>query len=1065
MRFKAFFQSAALTLLSICISRADGIIPTLSVEEGHEVIWSTTLGNTYQLQSAPSPTGPWSNLGADLPGDGNTQSHCEAPPSSLHYQVLETIPGTDPTPTNPVNGGFELGTGAAADHWSTAANQPPTRTAGDAHTGSFSMRCALNNIGSTPSEGLLEQLIVDEGGTITPGQSYDFSFWIKQISVGPSYVQQYEVQWLNASNAYLGGPGLQTFNGVIDTWTEISVPSLVAPAGAAEARIKFRFVTGAVSGGHGEVLIDDVALDDGTGGGPGTPPTVNTIPLTPQPVIKVSWPSTNGVSYQPETTTNFSSWIPLPAVLGNGSTQTFTVPQTNPAEFYRLGLPEEIVAPPSNLQTPNSGPIDSISLTWTASTTPGVTGYRVSWGLSGGTLDNTLTLGNVTNASIPSLTTGQLYDLAVVAFTPTCDSAPATTSALPIENTGIISLFDASTPLEAPTTVDTPNALITYIADRARDRHAREGNFHSYDHYLSWYWEQRIANLEIIDRVGRNGGNDITFNYSIHDQLNPAEFRTFFRGLGTVAEYHSNQIATLVSTTPSSIPGETDYNYSATIDLNHQYNRALQVGDRVEIELSQFLLAPRNGRNNYYGTTMLYIVGQGIVPWASGEDLGLGAGIVNSTNTDLDSHPLPVTAWLGGQTTLPYQYSNEPEHRFKQTAGNISPTSGHPFMLGRRLHHTDFGNGVHSEPMNPIFTTHIGKLGRNHIARSCVECHTNNGRALPPALSAPMFKSVTRVGTDANGSPHPTLGSVLQPQATTGTVEGSAIITSYTNTPGTYGDSTPYTLQKPNYTFSGPTPSHFSSRLAPQLVGLGLLEAIDEATITALADPTDSNADGISGRIQTVTDPETGEQRLGRFGAKAGKARLSHQVAAALNTDMGITTSLFPILDGESTAGAQEISDTELDQMTRYVALLGVAAQRDLSDPDVILGKSLFTTADCVKCHTPTLTTGAFHPYTELRNQTIHPYTDLLLHDMGPGLADNMGEADASGSEWRTPPLWNIGLTSGVSGGEAYLHDGRARSLEEAILWHGGEAESSKENFRTMQASDRSALIKFLKSL
>src|SRR5205814_10446297 len=151
--------------------------------------------------------------------------------------------------------------------------------------------------------------------------------------------------------------------------------------------------------------------------------------------------------------------------------------------------------------------------------------------------------------------------------------------------------------------------------------------------------------------------------------------------------------------------------------------------------------------------------------------------------------------------------------------------------------------------------------------------------------------------------------------------------------------------------------------------------------------------------------------------------------------------------------------------LTRYIALLGVAARRDLSNAQALQGEQLFTTANCVKCHTPTLTTSPYHPLTELRNQTIHPYTDLLLHDMGAGLADNLGEGSATGSEWRTSPLWSIGLTAGVSGGEAYLHDGRARSLEEAILWHGGEAEAAKETFRTMTAADRTALIQFLKSL
>jgi CxxC motif-containing protein (DUF1111 family) len=501
--------------------------------------------------------------------------------------------------------------------------------------------------------------------------------------------------------------------------------------------------------------------------------------------------------------------------------------------------------------------------------------------------------------------------------------------------------------------------------------------------------------------------------------------------------------------------------YSKIVTNKLPENRLIQVGDRMEIEISQFMQSPAHGSlQNYYGTAILYVVGGGIVPWQ--------AGVTNDppqVNAALDSTPLPTNAWLGGKTTLPYQYSNEPQHRFKQLAGNIAPTNSQPFMLGRRLHHTDFGDGTHSEPNNPVYTEQVGKLGPKFINRSCVSCHVNNGRALPPGIGVPMTQSVVHVGSDANGTPYPTLGSVLQPQSTSGPNEGNVTISSYTTINGTYGDSTPYTLQKPNYSFSGTIPAFYSVRIAPQLVGLGLLEAVSESTIEALADPDDADADGISGRVRTVTDPETGLLRLGRFTYRGARARVSHQIAGALNTDMGVTTSVFPILDGDTTGGTPEVSDADLAIWTKYVALLGVGARRDLTNSLAIQGQALFGSASCWKCHTPTLTTSPYHPAAELRNQTIHPYTDLLLHDMGAGLADNMGEGNATGSEWRTSPLWSIGLTPGVSGGEAYLHDGRARSLEEAILWHSGEAEASKEAFRTMSAADRAALIAFLKSL
>lgn len=620
------------------------------------------------------------------------------------------------------------------------------------------------------------------------------------------------------------------------------------------------------------------------------------------------------------------------------------------------------------------------------------------------------------------------------------------TAASALEPGGIVPLFDSTTKREPATSVDSPAALITHIADRARDRHAREDlvngtPFRAYDHYLSWYWEERTIALEIVDRVAR-GGVGITFNYTTLTPLEAPEFRAFFRGGNTVAEYHGNYSAEL--TGPN--------RYSWTLKSKLPDNRPLKTGDRIEIEVSQFLKAPLHGRKNYYGTAMLYVVGQGVVPWE-----GVGAS--------LDSSPLPETAWLGGLTTLPYQYSNEPEHRFKQMAGNLSPVSAQPFLLGRRLHHTDFGSGVHSEPGNPAFETQAGKLGPAFVEQSCIACHVNNGRALPPAVGGTMYQTVLKAGSDTGGAPHAKLGAALQPRTIKGEAEGSASIASWSTTEGTYADGTAYTLQRPVYAFQGAAPEHFSVRLTPQLVGLGLLEAVSESAIIALADPGDAGQDGISGRVQTVRDPETGERRLGRFGYKAGQPRLSHQIAHALDSDMGVTTPVFPRTGGETTTAPPELAGEDLAALTRYIATLGVSARRDLTNEAALRGEPLFTRAQCVKCHVAELTTSPHHPFAELRSQTIRPYTDLLLHDMGPGLADNMGEEEATGSEWRTAPLWSIGLTAGVSGGEAYLHDGRARSLEEAILWHGGEGEASKETFRKMAAGDRAALIHFLKSL
>jgi CxxC motif-containing protein (DUF1111 family) len=400
-------------------------------------------------------------------------------------------------------------------------------------------------------------------------------------------------------------------------------------------------------------------------------------------------------------------------------------------------------------------------------------------------------------------------------------------------------------------------------------------------------------------------------------------------------------------------------------------------------------------------------------------------------------------------------------------AGNITPENGEAFMLGRRLHHTDFQSGAHSEAGNPVFTGQMNKVGPKFVAQSCVACHVNNGRSLLPAVGATIDRAVVKVGASADGTPHPQLGDQLQPYAVGGTPEAGVKLAKPTETTGAYGDNTAYTLRKPVLEFSGVTPSFHSLRVAPQLIGLGLLEAVSESAVLALADPSDLNADGISGRVNYVPDPNNPLiLRLGRFTPKANQSMVIHQIAYAFNHDMGVASALFPVFDGETSAATPEITATELDQMSRYVALLGVGAQRNFLDPEVVRGKQLFTSASCVACHTPSFSTSAYHPMAELRSQTIHPYTDLLLHDMGPGLADNMDdEGGATGAEWRTAPLWNIGLSAGVSGGEGYLHDGRARTIEEAILWHGGEATASKEKFRTMSASDRSAILLFLRSL
>ncbi|MEL6713574.1 MAG: di-heme oxidoredictase family protein, partial [Planctomycetota bacterium] len=286
-------------------------------------------------------------------------------------------------------------------------------------------------------------------------------------------------------------------------------------------------------------------------------------------------------------------------------------------------------------------------------------------------------------------------------------------------------LFDASTLLEPALQETTPTALITRLSDRARDRHAREDQFQSYDHYLSHYWEHRTATIEIVDTVPM-GGNTITFNVATQWRLNQiqAELRFFYRGINTVAEYFNNGVMAPVPALDQ--PGSDVRHYTRSVSFNVKEGRALQVGDRLEFELSQFLDGVPRGRNNYYGTAILYVVGEGIVPWEA-------RGVFGNPATEReDSYPLPAQALGGGGTTLSYPYSNEPDKRFMQLATNLAPHNGQPFVEGRRVHHTDFGDGTHDETvLNPTFGALAGMLGPGYTARSCVACHEKNGRALP----------------------------------------------------------------------------------------------------------------------------------------------------------------------------------------------------------------------------------------------------------------------------------------------------------------------------------------------
>lgn len=661
------------------------------------------------------------------------------------------------------------------------------------------------------------------------------------------------------------------------------------------------------------------------------------------------------------------------------------------------------------------------------------------------------------------------------------DQCPGTSSGTNVDGNGcpvtappgaqVVPLFDQNTALEPVISYDRGDALVTRFADRARDRHAKENHFQAYDHYLTFYWEDRTAAIEIVDYVAK-GGDTIRMNVRTEFKLSDteAENRWWYEGMGTLAQYCGNGV---MST-------NDNVNYWKEESWNCREGRPIQVGDKLEFEISQFLDAgvPR-GRANYYGTTYLYIVGEGLVPWDVTDKVEFVAG----NYLQRDSVPVPAKARMGGDTTLHVQMTAEPDGHFQQMATNLGYENGQPFVLGRRVHHTSFVDGSHDEnPENGVFAPMVGQSDTHYIHERCSGCHVRNARASVADDDEPLDRWVFKIG-DANGNADPLRGRVLQPANTGGVMgEGAVAIDFWTEAGG---------LRSPNYVFDTGTPETFSARLAPNLNGIGLLEAIPEADILALEDPNDADGDGISGRANRVTDPETGQTRLGRFGYKAGTASVKHQVVQAFNTDMGVMTSTMPNPDcgpQQSDCGPSgaEIDDTHVDNLVKYVSLLGVRPQRNYDDPAVLAGEQTFAQIGCADCHTPTHQTSEYHPLAELRDQAIRPYTDMLLHDMGPGLADNLGEGEASGSEWRTAPLWGVGLSACVTGGVAgnrgwdafgldgyeyctpdanFLHDGRARTIDEAIRWHGGEALASKQSYDGLSASARNQLLAFIESL
>ena len=429
----------------------------------------------------------------------------------------------------------------------------------------------------------------------------------------------------------------------------------------------------------------------------------------------------------------------------------------------------------------------------------------------------------------------------------------------------------------------------------------------------------------------------------------------------------------------------------------------------------------------------------------------------------------------GGETTV----FQEGQNAYSLPLANISRMDRRAHVVGNSF----FNKNWVVAPSSPEARDGLGPLFN---ASSCSACHLRDGRGKPPSeeqSSDSLLFRISILGDSHNSQtiPDPILGTQIATHAIPGLLEEGRVEVRYTEREEAKNE-TGYFLRTPSYRFI-PSQDYLdhsrklmlSPRLAPPVFGLGLLEAISEATLREFEDPDDKNQDGISGRLNFIPHPNLKHPQIGRFGWKANQIDLLHQITAAFRHDLGITSSIHPTeslspnqLDRMSkipNGGNPELSDRILQRVLRYQQTLAPPARRMWTDSKVLRGEQLFTKARCHLCHIPKLETGRHPDIQELSFQTIRPFTDLLLHDMGEGLADGRPDFAASGSEWRTPPLWGIGLTRTVNGNDFYLHDGRARSLTEAILWHGGEAAQSRDTFNEFSEEEKRALIQFLESL
>ena len=446
----------------------------------------------------------------------------------------------------------------------------------------------------------------------------------------------------------------------------------------------------------------------------------------------------------------------------------------------------------------------------------------------------------------------------------------------------------------------------------------------------------------------------------------------------------------------------------------------------------------------------------------------------------------------GGAATVPF----DPTPSSTRPAANLDDREIARFHAGKALAHQPW-------VIAPTATDARDGLGPLYNARTCLSCHVNGGRGVvPEGKRGTLPHGIVLLSVPGGGDrpvPDPVYGEQLQTRGigladrfASGTepargpgalVAEASVRVTWESSVFTYPDGESVTLRRPSLTVRdlGYGPMHpdvmTSLRNAPPLHGTGLLSLVDPDDVASRADPDDRDGDGISGRINRVIDPETGEWRPGRFGLKADRATLREQVGAALHQDLGLTNPVFPhapcspaqagcraAIDGADDEGI-EVPGHRFDLLVDYNRHLGVPARRKPDHPVVRRGRGLFHQTGCADCHRPSFRTVKDERYPRLSGQTIWPYSDLLIHDMGEELADGRPSWSAEPREWRTPPLWGLGLGRAVNGSRNLLHDGRARSVEEAILWHGGEAEGAKARYIRLTQEEREALEAFVRSL